>query len=119
MIFSSLSQYPSEEVSTSTNIEDSGTDVPELSDDIQDITIDSDTVIVCKGHQYVLENMSQYEIAEMLLSFEGVRHTGMIDCDTLRRIIDDYNNKRRKEIESFIVNSGYTRKELLAVLSKQ
>ena len=119
MIFSSLNQYPSEDVLADSNIEDSETNAPELTDDIQDILIDANTVIVCKGHQYILEKMSQREMAEMLLSIEDVRHTGMIDCDALYAIIEDYNKKRQMEIESFLVNSGYTKEELLAVLSGQ
>ena len=118
MIFSSLNHFPLEEVPTSTDIEEPQTNVPNSNnDENQIITIDTNTIIVCKGKQYGLEKISQREMAEMLLSIEDVRHTGMINCDTLRKIIEDFNNKRRKEIESFLVNSGYSREELLAVLS--
>lgn len=74
---------------------------------------------MCKGQQYELDKLSQREIAELLLSIEDVRHTKMIDCDALHKVIDEYNKKRRKEIESFLFNSGYSIEELLAVLSTQ
>ena len=120
MIFSSLNHYPSEELSTDPNAEEPQTSVlGSIDGEKQIIPLDTETIIVCKGHQYVLDKMSRQEIAEMLLTIENTRQTGMIDCKALHRTVEEYKSRRRNEIKAFLINSGYSKEELLTVLSEQ
>ena len=122
MIFSSQNHYPSEEPPIISEAEEPIINGFASMDEKRQSDVefmDDNILIICKGKQYVLEKISKCELAEMLLSIEDVRPTKMIDCEKLRITINEYRNKRRKEIESFLVNSGYSKEELLAVLSAQ
>jgi superfamily II DNA or RNA helicase len=78
-----------------------------------------ETLIICNGHDFVVEKLSQKELAEMLLLIEEVRHTGMIDVEKLKQTIKSLDEKRRRDMERFILNSGYSKEELMAFLSSK
>ena len=121
LIFTSTSQ-PWEENQTQTEIgfvETIDSIEPSQKNDQQETNteMDNETIIICKNQKYVVEDLSQKEMAEMLLLIEDVCKTGMIDVEALKRTIKSLDEERRRAMEQFIANSGYSKEELLAVLT--
>ena len=67
--------------------------------------------------QYDLSKTSRKELAELLIRIEKERKTNVIDVECLEEQLASNTDDRKKKIEEFIANSGFSREEFLAVLS--
>lgn len=79
--------------------------------------IDDRTIIKFSDCQYDLSKASRNELAEMLVRIEKERKTNVIDVESLEEQLALDTDDRKKKIEEFIANSGFSREEFLAVLS--
>lgn len=81
-------------------------------------TMNDDRIIVkFSDCQYDLSKSSRNELAEMLIRIEKERKTNVIDVESLEEQLASNTDERKKKIEEFIANSGFSREEFLAVLS--
>ena len=79
--------------------------------------IDDSIIIKFSDCQYNLSESSRKELAEMLIRIEKERKTNVIDVESLEAQLISDTDDRKKKIEEFIANSGFSREEFLAVLS--
>lgn len=79
--------------------------------------IDDRIIIKFSDCQYDLSKASRNELAEMLVRIEKERKTNVIDVESLEEQLALDTDDRKKKIEEFIANSGFSREEFLAVLS--
>lgn len=79
--------------------------------------IDDSIIIKFSDCQYDLSKSSRNELAEMLIRIEKERKTNVIDVESLEEQLASNTDERKKKIEEFIANSGFSREEFLAVLS--
>lgn len=79
--------------------------------------IDDRIIIKFSDCQYNLSESSRKELAEMLIRIEKERKTNVIDVESLEAQLISDTDDRKKKIEEFIANSGFSREEFLAVLS--
>lgn len=79
--------------------------------------IDDRIIIKFSDCQYDLSTSSRNELAEMLIRIEKERKTNVIDVKSLEEQLASNTDERKKKIEEFIANSGFSREEFLAVLS--
>ncbi len=123
LIYTSISQLQKENQNQTEigSVETIDSTEPSQKNDQQETNMEMDngTTIICKNQKYVLEELSQKEMAEMLLLIEDVCKTGMIDVEALKCTIKSLDEERRRAMEQFIANSGYSKEELLAVLTNQ
>lgn len=79
--------------------------------------IDDRIIIKFSDCQYDLSKTSRKELAELLIRIEKERKTNVIDVESLEAQLRLDTDDRKKKIEEFIANSGFSREEFLAVLS--
>ena len=79
--------------------------------------IDDRIIIKFNDCQYDLSKTSRKELAELLIRIEKERKTNVIDVECLEEQLASNTDDRKKKIEEFIANSGFSREEFLAVLS--
>ena len=79
--------------------------------------IDDRIIIKFSDCQYDLSKTSRKELAELLIRIEKERKTNVIDVESLEAQLISDTDDRKKKIEEFIANSGFSREEFLAVLS--
>ena len=79
--------------------------------------IDDRIIIKFSDCQYDLSKTSRNELAELLIRIEKERKTNVIDVESLEAQLKSDTDDRKKKIEEFIANSGFSREEFLAVLS--
>lgn len=115
MIYSSL-ESPEDNLPEETIPKEPITDINNSEEDMAAEQI----VILCQQEKYVLEEMSQAQIAQLLLTIEQIRHTGVIDTARIEQdIAETQKTERRQNLLRMLKETGYSAEDFLSVMGNE